>query len=92
MNLSKPIPHLEYIPLSRLSCILQFSMTEKVTVSKCMPLIHLKISQSLIQLLSFLVGVGIMFLLLLMPGHGHAHADELDHDHDQEIHLELEHN
>jgi zinc and cadmium transporter len=46
-----------------------------------------KISQSLIQLLSFLVGAGIMFLLLFMPLHGHAHEEET-HDHEHEITLD----
>jgi zinc and cadmium transporter len=49
-----------------------------------------KISQSLIQLLSFSIGVAIMFSLLFMPFHGHAHSpDEADHDHVNEIHDEL---
>lgn len=50
-----------------------------------------KISQSLIQLLSFIAGIGIMFLLILMPFHGDAHSDEdPDHGHEDEIHLELD--
>lgn len=52
-----------------------------------------KISQSLIQLLSFAIGVAIMFLLLFMPFHGHAHSadEELDHDHNhlEEVQMEI---
>ena len=47
-----------------------------------------KVSQSVLQLFSFLIGIAIMFLLLLLPFHGHSHAeDEHDHDHhEDEIH------
>lgn len=49
-----------------------------------------KISQSLIQLLSFTVGVAIMFSLLFLPFHGHTHStDEHDHDHVTEIHSKI---
>lgn len=48
-----------------------------------------KISQSLIQLFSFAIGVSIMFSLLFLPFHGHEHADEeIDH-HAEEIHNEI---
>jgi len=49
-----------------------------------------KISQSILQLITFLIGAGIMFLLLFLPGHGHGPAEEVhDHDHEHEIHLEI---
>ncbi|MBN2087355.1 ZIP family metal transporter [Candidatus Peregrinibacteria bacterium] len=34
-----------------------------------------KISNSIIQLISFLIGVAIMFAILYLPFHGHAHED-----------------
>ncbi|MFC1599508.1 ZIP family metal transporter [Patescibacteria group bacterium] len=43
-----------------------------------------KISQSLIQLLCFIAGIGIMFLLLFMPFHAEAHEEGVD-DHEHEI-------
>jgi len=46
-----------------------------------------KISQSLLQLMSFLIGVGIMFLIIFLPGHGHV-QDE-DHDHETDNHVEI---
>jgi zinc and cadmium transporter len=46
-----------------------------------------KISKSIVQLLSFLMGVGIMFLVLLLPSHGHTNAEE--HDHEGESHVEV---
>ena len=50
-----------------------------------------KISQSLIQLLSFIAGAGVMLLMLLMPFHGHAHpGGDSDPGHDHEIHTELD--
>lgn len=42
-----------------------------------------KISQSVMQLISILIGAGIMLLLLLLPFHGHGHPEEF-HDHESE--------
>lgn len=48
-----------------------------------------KISQSIMQLISILIGAGIMFLLLFLPFHGHAHSEDThDHDHEHEIIME----
>ncbi len=47
-----------------------------------------KVRNSILQLISFIAGVGIMFLLLLLPGHGHSHDEH--HDHVHENHIEIE--
>jgi len=49
-----------------------------------------KISKSLLQLMSFIIGIGIMFLLLLLPFHGHAHGEE-EHEHGENSHVEEMH-
>ena len=46
-----------------------------------------KVSQSILQLISFLIGVAIMFLLLFLPGHEHVHTED-HHDHETENHVE----
>lgn len=49
-----------------------------------------KISNSIIQLISFSIGVAIMFSILFLPLHGHAHSEEEhEHDHITEIHSEV---
>lgn len=48
-----------------------------------------KVSNSIIQLFSFLVGVAVMFAILLLPFHGHGHEESIDgvdtHAHAEEV-------
>jgi zinc and cadmium transporter len=48
-----------------------------------------KVSQSILQLISFLIGVAIMFFLLFLPGHGHTNTE--NHDHETSHHVEEMH-
>jgi zinc and cadmium transporter len=47
-----------------------------------------KISNSIVQLLSFVLGIGIMFLIIFLPFHGHMPNEEGSHSHENEQHQE----
>ncbi len=48
---------------------------------------EVKVSKSVIQLISFLIGVGIMYLITFVPFHGHNHVDAHDviEEHNHEV-------